>query len=237
MFDNQSQSRLMTLPKELRNRIFEFVFYDDAQYVDEPVAYKLVRNVEGHQSPAGIQYVIVAKAEMAHVPRSIHFDHITAPSKDYILLCRTLYSEMKQMYIAAYRSYWTTNRFTFSTKMSEKCKSSLPVDEDMARIQEFHVVLHRKCYLRIAFDGLKWDLWLLPVDGKIQMVTHLVPTWYITRGDLEDAVNNYLLTMASSGFGTDPRAGQGLTRDMIVTISHLVGLDQGLQRLLDKDDV
>lgn len=235
IFAGQSQSRLMTLPKELRNKIYEFVLCDNSTYTNEPVAYEFVPTAA--QSFDGVQFSsVVAEAKMALVPHSVRLDHTMPPSKDCILPCRMLHSEMKQMYVAAYRSYWMANRFLYSAaEMSDE--STLPIDADMARIQEFHIVLHRKCYLRVVFDGINWDFWLLPVDGTIQTVTRLAPAWSIASIDVENAVIDYLLEMPSSGFGIDPRAGQGLTRDMVATVSRLADLDIGLQMLLDHDSL
>lgn len=147
-FADQSQSTLMTLPRELRNQIFGYVFWDNVDW-----ARKEVRH-EG---------VVGTKAE--NVPDRISFDSASPPSKDSILPCRQLYCEMKQMQAAAYRDYWSSNRFLYTPASGMR---TVPSADDVRHMQHIslpaigrEVGLH---FIDLVFKEAKWGAWLLPPD-------------------------------------------------------------------------
>lgn len=227
---DQSQSRLMTLPRELRNKIYEFVFCDNSTYVHEPIAY------EWDFGDLNNDYYYKFRAEKAHLPRAVRLDYTTPPSKDYILPCRALYYEMKHMQAVAYCDYWIDNRFLYSdAEMLDL--AALPADKDMTRIEEFVLVLHPKYNLRIVFEDLEWGFWLLPADGKMRRIVDIAPHWFMGQDGVQDAVLDYLMSIASSSLARDPRAGQGFNREMIVAISRLEGVREAIQELIEVEDI
>jgi len=76
VYADQSRSRLMTLPKEIRNIIFTYVFCDNIDHVHEPIKYE----------PCDSEL----KTVMADVPIRVRLDESSPPSKDTILACREL---------------------------------------------------------------------------------------------------------------------------------------------------
>lgn len=151
-YADQSSSRLMTLPKEIRNIIYTYVFCDNIDYVREPVRY----DAEGN-------------AVMSDVPRSVHLDQSSPPSKETILACRELYSDMKEMHAAAYREYWSNNRFIYGVQHLGAARIR-PAGNNLQRVQQFCLMirdLRVEYHLHIAFEGGSWDSWLLPEDDRV----------------------------------------------------------------------
>jgi hypothetical protein len=118
-YADQSSSRLMTLPKEIRNDIYTYVFCDNIDRVNAPIKY----DREG-------------KAVMADAPAPVHLVRFLPPPKESILACRQLYSEMKGMYTAAYRAYWSDNWFICNARQFLP-NSEYPPDKDMQHIRNF----------------------------------------------------------------------------------------------------
>lgn len=204
---NQSQSRLTTLPKELRNKIYTFLFSDSPAYTFEP-----------------IKHSWDTRAVMAQFARPICLDSTAPPSKDSILPCRQLHFEIKQMHATTYRAYWTKNSFLYANNAG----INLPADKDMKRIREFRILMHHDYHLRIVFDdqdqGTKWDSRLLRSDGGTPRFRNL-GMWFVTQDILRDDVNGILQSIASNGLEVDPRVGRGIGRDILVAMTRFDDFD------------
>ena len=198
LYADQSGSRLMSLPKELRNKIYTLVFCDNIDRVREP-----------------IRYDWKVEAVVADAPARVNLDSSSPPSKGAILACRELYEEMKGMYVAAYRIYWSDNRFVYDAGLLGTA-SVLPANKDLQHVQQFCLVLHRLSdyYVHIVFEGGKWDSWLLPAGDRILGFKDF-GVWFLNQGALKDAVTEYMASLATTWSSLDPRAGRGLTREML----------------------
>jgi hypothetical protein len=98
-FADQSQSRLMTIPRELRDMIYGYV-------VDYNIDTRKTET-KSNEEEADPEH------RSFYSPSRIQLEATAPPSRDAILPCRQLYLEMRKLHIAAYRAYWTNNRFTF----------------------------------------------------------------------------------------------------------------------------
>ena len=98
-FADQSQCKFMTIPRELRIMIYAYVYEyrPDTQNT----------STKHRDEDADRQ------AEDSHLAANISLAETAPPTKDAILPCRELYMEMRKIQIAAYRKYWTKNRFSF----------------------------------------------------------------------------------------------------------------------------
>ena len=204
-YADQSSSRLMTIPREIRNMIYLFVFCDSIDNVREPLGYD-------------------QKAEVvtAEAPIRVPLHQSSPPSKGTILACRELHSELKRMYIAAYRAYWSNNRFVYDAQRLESCHVVL-ADEDVQHIQQFCLVLRypQNYYLHVVFENGQWDSFLAPANGRIFGLDDpgSYGVWFECQSILKSAVAGFMKSIAiTSGF-RDPRDGRGLTRDMLLDIS------------------
>lgn len=221
MFADQSRSRLMTLPKELRNKIYEFVFCDNLSYAHEVIANQWSLG-PSHSTPDSVSSPTFTtetwkfNTELAHVPCLVRLDETSPPSKQPTLPCRQIHSEMKQMYIAAYRSYWTANRFLYiDAEMSKPAR--LPAEKNMQRIREFHLAVSSEYNLRVVLEDSKWTTWLLAADGG-DLSFHTAQQWTDAHRRAQDVVTREL---ASKGPTRDPRSGRGLTRRKVAALSRL----------------
>jgi hypothetical protein len=203
VYADQSSSRLMTLPKEIRNIIYTYVFCDNIEHVCEPIRYDW--NVE---------------AVIADAPTRIHLDQSSPPSKGTIMACRELYSEMREMHAAAYRAYWSDNRFIYDVGRLGP-SPGLPANKDLQHIEQFCLVLRHfeDYYVHLVFEGGKWDSWLLPVGDKI-LGSGDFGVWFVNQGALKGAVTDYMATVASHWCSLDPRTGRGLTYEMLRDVSN-----------------
>lgn len=201
-YADQSRSRLMTIPKEIRNIIYDFVFCDNIDLVREP-----------------IKYDWEVEAVAADAPTRVNLDLASPPSKGTILACRELYEEMKEMYAAAYRAYWSDNRFAYDAGRLDAA-SVLPADKDLQHIRHFCFVLRRlpNYCIHITFERGRWDSWLLPADGRILGLNEF-GGWFLNQGILKNAVAGYMVSVATLWSSLDPGAGRGLTRRMLRDIS------------------
>ena len=192
----------MTIPKEIRNMIYDFVFCDNIVPVREP-----------------IKYDWEVEAVVADAPARVNLDLASPPSKGTILACRELYEEMKEMYAAAYRAYWSDNRFIYDVGRLDAA-SVLPADKDLQNVQHFCFVLRRRpnYYVHIVFEEGKWDSWLLPVGGRI-LGPNEFGGWLLNQAILKNAVAGYMASVATFWSSLDPRASRGLTRRMLRDIS------------------
>lgn len=97
-FADQSQSRLMTIPRELRIMIYGYVFDYNIDARKKRINIKDEEADSENKSP--------------YLTPKIRLEKTAPPSKEVILPCRELYLEMRNMQVSAYRHYWTHNRFT-----------------------------------------------------------------------------------------------------------------------------
>lgn len=224
----------MNLPGELRNRIYEFVLCDNSAYAHEAIAYRFVDDIV---SQFGITWDSKPEAETAYVPQTIRLECATPPSKGYILPCRQLYCEMQQMYVAAYRSYWTANRFLYDPLEVSWDASNLPADKDMKRIREFLIDLDPDYRLRIVSDGLGWRSWLLPDASVVHRFYNFGTDAWLAQESIKGAVGDFLPSKFTLRPEGNPYMGQGLTRDMIATISQLEYIKNEIRNLpVDDED-
>lgn len=83
----------MTLPRELRNRIYEFVLCDNLTYAHEVIANQW-NPKSGRPFPDSASTLAIAddmwkfSTETAYVPRLVRLDQTSPPSKNSILPCR-----------------------------------------------------------------------------------------------------------------------------------------------------
>jgi hypothetical protein len=131
------------------------------------------------------------------------------------MVCRELYSEMKEMYAAAYRAYWSENHFIYDVGSSVPARS-FPADREIQHIQEFSLSLPylQDFYLHVIFEGGEWDSWLLPTDGKTLESSDTI-AWVWCQGVFKGAVTKYMGAIATTRDPLDPRVGRGFIRNML----------------------
>lgn len=221
MFADQSRSLLMTLPRELRNKIYEFVFCDSLTYTHEVISNQWSLTTSDFATDTASFPTLVADmweftADTAHVSQLIRLDETKPPSKDSILPCRELYSEMKGMHAVAYRSYWTSNRFLYvDAEMSNT--TALPEEKNMEHIHTFHFAVSSGYHICITFEDSKWTTQLLSADG-LDLSFHSPERLINAQNVVQDAVAECL---ALEAYTLDPRAGRGLTLDVVAALSYL----------------
>lgn len=106
---------LLSLPPELRNTIFSYVY--GTAVADHII---LLRFKSGR-----------AGGESDNSP----------PNKDSLLICRQIYSEMKEMQAAAYRRYWVVQKFLIIADRDTKKNLHLANKADLQHI--CHLAVHR----------------------------------------------------------------------------------------------
>lgn len=200
----------MTLPQELRNRIYDYVFADSITYAREPIKYDWEVKAE-------------LNTETAYVPARIRLDETAPPTKDALLPCRQLYSEMKEMQATAFREYWSTNRFIYSVAEMGPAvggKRPVPAQVKMQHIHHFSLLIKDDYFLDIVLAGGLWESRLLPTHGRALGFGDM-GIWLISQGETSDEVRENLISFAKSPTRCtlDPRTGQGLTERMLRTIS------------------
>lgn len=148
---DQSQSKLMPLPRELRDEIFGYVFCDNVEWTREQVRY---------ETGVGLK--------VENIPDRICFDAASPPSKDSILPCRQLHSEMKKMQAAAYRDCWSSNRFVYTCSDGIQ---TVPSADDVQHMQHISLPsigkLAGEYFVDLVFEEGKWRSWLLPADDLL----------------------------------------------------------------------
>lgn len=215
VYADQSASRLMTLPKEIRNSIYTSVFCDNIESVRDPVRY--------YRDPE----VVVAAA-----PTRISLSRSSPPSKGAILACRELYSEMKGMHAAAYRAHWSSNLFVYNDRR-QNTRYCLPADRDLRHMQQFCLVPRHLLgyHIHIVFEEGKWESWLLPADGRV-FGSDQIGVWTEGQRMLKRVVARYMVPTASTnGSSLDPRTGHGLTHEMLRGILDDEVVTMGIEEL------
>lgn len=163
----------MSLPQELRNRIYEYVFADNIIWSVEPVKYDWDTGVE-----------------KALVPAKIRIDQTRPPNKDPILPCRQLYAEMGAMQAAAYRGYWTNNRFACphaGLSARDFRQYTFPDDRTIAHIRHFSFLFDGRLIIDLTSEHGRWNPRVLPAAGHPLEWTQKAQ-WASHQIKLEDAV-------------------------------------------------
>lgn len=200
-YADQRRSRLMSLPQELRNRVYEYVFTRNVT--------RSVEVVRHHRNADHVK---------ACMPRRIRLDKMAPPNKDLILTCRQLYAEMMQA--AACRRYWPNNRFAYPyAEISSLGFDQAPALDDakIMRVRCFSLLLSPQLTIEIDFKHGRWIPRVLLAPGH-PLDWAGGDLWHDYQGKVEDAVlrSSILCSRRRSGH---PCLGQGLTGDMIRELS------------------
>lgn len=238
---DQSRSKLMTIPRELRDIIYGYVY----DYNPKKETKSKGRDIN-HDD------------RVSSLPDRIPLERTAPPSKDAIMPCRELYLEMRRMQIAAYRRYWTNNRFTFSfagdatynrwlctqgqcpstqalqdlshvdrfaaPPQGSRIFSMLPSTQDLRHIRHFSALYHDLDVFDVVFELGKWhtkarssigDL-LRPGDegyDQWQRIQHELELMFQRK--LQNAAKH----LERKG-GFDPRRGKGLHGGILIFLAH-----------------
>jgi hypothetical protein len=217
-FADQSHSRLMTIPQELRNMIYGYVYENitDTQ--------KTATKSKGEE--------LDHEAEVCCPPTGISIAEIASPTKDAILPCRELYMEMKKMQKSAYRAYWTENQFDFefspmmdfSPMIADGWFDDPPSDEDLEHIHHFSSSMGRRHMFDLIFELGRWRARVFPFVGKSlepEDFNHndwnddMFMNWRWVQEKVEDLVK-CVLSVSTGHEGDavfDPGLGQGWRYD------------------------
>jgi hypothetical protein len=111
----RSSPTLLSLPPELRNAIFSYVY-------GKAVANHIIL-IRFQSGRAGVE------SDMA------------PPNKDPLLICRQVYDETKKMQAAAYRRYWAVQKFLIIADRDTERDLHLATKADLQHIR--HLAVHR----------------------------------------------------------------------------------------------
>jgi hypothetical protein len=211
-FADQSQSRLMTIPQELRNMIYGYVYENitDTQ--------KTATKSNGEE--------LDHEAEVCCPPTGISIVETAPPTKAAILPYRELYMEMRKMQKSAYRAYWTENQFDFefSPRIADGWFDDPPSDEDLEHIHHFSSSMGRRHMFDLIFGLGRWRARVFPFVGKSlepEDFNHnarnddMFVNWRWVQEKVEDLVK-CVLSISTGHEGNavfDPRLGQGWRYD------------------------
>jgi len=192
---------LLSLPPELRNTIFSYVY--GTAVADHII---LLRFKSGR---AGV--------ESDKAP----------PNKDSLLICRQIYNEMKGIQAAAYRRYWIVQKFLIIADRDTKKELHLATKADLRHI--CNMAVHRyfsgsKYTALISFHYSAAFAWTASMESSRPRQTtpsHNLP-WYTVKcagsikflQNLEDMMVTLHDHYGASGYHdestVDPMAGRGL---------------------------
>lgn len=124
--DRSSQPTLLSIPQELRNKIFEYV-YDTTGATHGRVDLVIIDSKNSSQRGTLIT------------------SHQTLPCKSPLLICQQIYQEMRGMQKAAYRHFWTSNAFWVSFHNSSRTlhRQLIASNENMLHIEHFVIVFEK----------------------------------------------------------------------------------------------
>lgn len=211
----QSSNTLLTIAQELRNTIFEYVFCDNIDKVYEQVV-EQIRNDPGNDKTHAVFTI--------RVPARIRLDKASPPSKIPLLVCRQLYTEMRQMYRAAYRAYWHSNRFLCSPadqrqralRRRTSRPRTLPQPLDLWHISHFTFPLHGIYYMEVAWGGRRWTVRLVSACGETP-ADHALDAWDLAQEWFEGWIRRSIdprldceVRMGDERYAPNPYFGQGL---------------------------
>jgi hypothetical protein len=150
-------------------------------------------------------------------PAMVQLENTAHPSKDTILACRQLYSEMKQMRVRPYREYWSRSRFAFElghgpASICRLVKGSgiLPSTQEMQHIQHFSATFEGKVVFDIIFEHGRWEIKVFTFSGEL-----ITPQASDEQSKIETNFKVWVLKTVPGGYlpSFDPRLGQGLPID------------------------
>lgn len=209
----RSSPSLLSLPPELRNAIFSYVY--NTAVPDHII---LLRFKSGR---AGV--------ESDKVP----------PNKNSLLICRQIYNEMKGIQAAAYRRYWTVQKFLIIADRDTKKNLHLATEADLQHI--CHLAIHRCFWLEkhtalISFHYSSASAWLVSMErsrSQQAISTDRVPWYEVKSSELIRVLRNLKNMMDTlhedRGVGgyldestVDPTVGRGLGADEMHQLSFSV---------------
>lgn len=194
------QLTILSIPQELRDAIFSYIY--DTFDADNIV---LIRFKTPHQ--AGV--------ESDKAP----------PAKDTLLVCKQLYSEQKKMQAAAYRRYWTTQRFLVIADRNTRKELHLAKKADLQHICRLavHTDIQRHHKVLVSFRFEATTAWVVDLQGLPSPRSKTPPfRWHLMKGPWLDGLLQGLKDMMDSlredsgdseyfdESTVDPMSGQGL---------------------------
>lgn len=184
--------------------IYEYVFADNIAYAREPIEYDWELKTE-------------LNPEMAYVPARIRLDKTAPPTKDAIMPCRQLYCEMKAMQVAAFRKYWSTNRFVYVTADMVALNFNqhrMPHHVSMEHIKHFSLLFDPRFLFESVFGDRGWTYRLLPaVDDQLLAARHR-DIWLTCENALSNAAVHCLRGFVMR-HSMSLLTGEGLTSDIV----------------------
>lgn len=209
-------SPILSLPRELRNAIFKYVFGDNTTWSRE-----IVNCV---YDKGGIY------ATKANVPARIRLNQAEPPSVEAILPCRQLYAEMKDMHAAAFCRYWSNNRFVYPKLESPppvlgrriKLKQIIvPKATLLKHIRHFTFPQHGSI-LDVVFQDGRWHPRILPTTAEGErlncgLLKNLIYLLDEVDTCIQCTIKKHIGSMSSelSCCPLDPGKGQGMTQTVI----------------------
>lgn len=144
---SSSQATLLGIPQELRNKIFEHVYSDYGTTASHILADLVnVFNVQGD---------VRVQVASCHSP----------PSKDAILVCRQIYTEIKKMQAAACRRHWSESTFNINfveSPSNSPAEAYICPGRDLQHAKHFILRTHYRGSLiacHLDFQLGKWTIW------------------------------------------------------------------------------
>jgi hypothetical protein len=184
-FADQPQSRLMTIPRELRDMIYVYVYEHDSD--TQKTATKSMDE----------------EAEVCGPPMRISLQETAPPTKNAILPCRQLYFEMRKVQNSAYRACWTDNQFDFSYNWAIYSNfgpkpGSIQSDEDVQHIRHFSSSVDGHHLFDPVFELGRWRARVFPFVGKplepkdFEHNDYMFYSWRNVQEDVEGMVESIL---------------------------------------------
>lgn len=196
---------LLSIPPELRNTIFSYVY-----------------------GRATANHIILLRFKSGRA--GVESDKVP-PNKDSLLICRQIYNETKEMQAAAYRRYWTVQNFLIIADRDTKKDLHLATKADLQHI--CHLAVHRyfsypkKYTALISFHysaALAWTVSMKSSRPQQAIPGEILP-WYVVKCSesiefsqtLKRMMNTLHEDQGANGYldeaTVDPRAGRGLDAD------------------------
>jgi hypothetical protein len=215
-FADQPQSRLLTIPQELRDMIYGYV------YEPNPDTQKTETKSMDEEADR--------KAKVFGPRIGILLEEPAPPNKDAILPCRQLYFEMRKIRVSAYRAYWTNNPFDLISRLGGKSLSGGETsDEDLQRIRHFCISMKGRHLFDLVFELGRWQARVFPFVGKpleskdFEHDDEMFDRWRSIQEEVEGTVEHLLQFMEQLDDRIlDPRAGQGWSHLELRSLDHTV---------------
>lgn len=216
----RSPPTLLNIPQELRDQIFAHV-YGPA----DPNAIVDLRIVPCYTESDDT--LVVQAGTLLHQE--------SPPTKGSLLICRQLYTEMKQAHATAYRQFWSSQHFHITTTRAyilDKLRLASEVDLRHIRTLVFAPAVNRRLKLQITFcfgTSSTWSV-MLERSAKSRAQPGDEVPWHLTEcsrrdtfvRDLRDMVNTVREGGDALATTVGPPAGQGLGPSELYELSKLV---------------